>query len=653
MLSYSSSKLFVRTLVFFCLLTSDFLLLAQAPQGIPYQAIARNASGVAIANTAVKVRFSIRDSIATGAIKYQETHNPTTSALGLFSLNVGMGTVVSGTFSGINWGKNAKFLQVELDPAGGSSYTDLGTTQMMSVPFALYAANVEPGPQGPVGPQGEQGPQGIAGPQGEPGAAGPQGPQGLTGATGPKGDQGPSGPQGPQGEQGQAGPGFSNGTATNQMIYWNGSSWSAINPGVDGQSLTICNGVLTWATDGICPASSPPQVNTATTTGITSISAISGGNITSNGGGTIIARGGCWSTNQNPTVLLSTKTNEGKGLGSFVSNLTDLIGNTVYYVRAYATNTSGTTYGTQVSFSTTGIVLPTVVTSAVTSITGTTSISGGNVVSDGGSGIIERGICWSKSQNPTVALSTKTSNGLGSGSFSSNLINLIPNTLYYVRAFATNSLGVNYGNQVNFTTGNITYASGAGATDLDGNTYNSIIINGQEWMTENLKVGKYRNGDAIPSNLSDLSWSSTTNGACAIYGNETVNNEIFGKLYNWYAVADPRGLCPYGWRVGNDSDWAALENVLGGPSAGGKLKSLSFWANPNVGATNESGFSALPGGYRRDLGEFGYLGNRGWWWCPDVPNSLSWYRNIIDGSAGIGRASTTKTHGFSVRCVKD
>jgi hypothetical protein len=128
-------------LISFYLLTSSFLLHAQAPQGIPYQAIARNASGVAIANTAVKVRFSIRDSIATGAIKYQETHNPTTSALGLFSVNVGMGSVVSGTFSGINWGKNAKFLQVELDPAGGSSYTDLGTTQMMSVPYALYAEN--------------------------------------------------------------------------------------------------------------------------------------------------------------------------------------------------------------------------------------------------------------------------------------------------------------------------------------------------------------------------------------------------------------------------------------------------------------------------------------------------------------------------------
>ena len=115
--------------------------MSQAPQGIPYQAIARNASGQPIASTAVKVRFTIRDSIATGAIKYQETHKPTTSALGLFSVNVGMGTVVSGSFSGINWGKNAKFLQVEMDPAGGANYTDLGTTQMMSVPYALYAGS--------------------------------------------------------------------------------------------------------------------------------------------------------------------------------------------------------------------------------------------------------------------------------------------------------------------------------------------------------------------------------------------------------------------------------------------------------------------------------------------------------------------------------
>lgn len=116
---------------------------AQAPQGIPYQAVARNSSGAILASTAISVRFTIRDSIATGAIKYRETFSVTTSAQGMFSVNVGQGTVVSGTFAGINWGSNAKFMQVEMDPAGGSSYIDMGTTQMMSVPYALSSGSLK------------------------------------------------------------------------------------------------------------------------------------------------------------------------------------------------------------------------------------------------------------------------------------------------------------------------------------------------------------------------------------------------------------------------------------------------------------------------------------------------------------------------------
>ncbi len=116
---------------------------AQAPQGIPYQAVARNSSGVILASTAISVRFTIRDSIATGAIKYRETHSLTTTALGMFSVNVGQGTPVTGMFSGINWGTNAKFMQVEIDPAGGSSYIDMGTQQMMSVPYALNSGSLK------------------------------------------------------------------------------------------------------------------------------------------------------------------------------------------------------------------------------------------------------------------------------------------------------------------------------------------------------------------------------------------------------------------------------------------------------------------------------------------------------------------------------
>jgi hypothetical protein len=130
-------KIFLRTLSIF-LFTAN-VAVAQAPQGIPYQAAARNSSGAILASTAISVRFTIRDSIATGAIKYRETHSVTTSAQGMFSVNVGQGTVVSGTFAGINWATNAKFMQMEMDPAGGSSYIDMGTSQMMSVPYAKYA----------------------------------------------------------------------------------------------------------------------------------------------------------------------------------------------------------------------------------------------------------------------------------------------------------------------------------------------------------------------------------------------------------------------------------------------------------------------------------------------------------------------------------
>lgn len=119
------------------------IAMAQAPQGIPYQAVARNSSGAILASTSISVRFTIRDSIATGVIKYRETHSVTTTAQGMFSVNVGQGTPVTGTFSGINWGTNAKFMQVEMDPAGGSSYIDMGTTQMMSVPYALSSGSIK------------------------------------------------------------------------------------------------------------------------------------------------------------------------------------------------------------------------------------------------------------------------------------------------------------------------------------------------------------------------------------------------------------------------------------------------------------------------------------------------------------------------------
>jgi uncharacterized protein (TIGR02145 family) len=369
----------------FLLFTSSFLLFAQAPQSIPYQAIARNASGVAIANTAVKVRFSIRDSIATGAIKYQETHNPTTSALGLFSVNVGMGTVVSGTFSGINWGKNAKFLQVELNTTGGSTYTDLGTTQMMSVPYALQANSIKM----------------------------------KTSATG-------------------------------DTLY-SGNGNYLIIPG-----LSAANPIL-----------NQPE---------------------------------------------------------------------------------------------------------------------------------------------------------------------------------------------------------APVTDIDGNVYQTVRIGSQVWMKENLKVSKYRNGSAITTNFTDFEWQNATTGSFAIYGNLAANNTTYGKLYNWYAVADSRGLCPTGWHVPTDSEWYILENYIDptvndpiatgfrGADGGGKLKAVSsLWVSPNTGATNSSGFTGLPGGSRNNNGSYYGISSYSYWWSStEGLLSKALGRYLFNSDAKSYRYSDyAKTDGISVRCLKD
>lgn len=196
---------------------STSLLHAQAPQGFNYQGVARNSMGTVINNKAIGLRISLHNGSATGAVIYSETHAITTDQYGVFALVVGTGHAVSGTFNSINWGNGNKFLQVEMDPMGGSSYMDMGTSQLMSVPFAMYAANSQVGPTGPQGPQGPigltgpagpQGPTGLTGATGATGAVGPQGatgPQGPIGLTGPQGPVGATGPQGPQGPQGPAG----------------------------------------------------------------------------------------------------------------------------------------------------------------------------------------------------------------------------------------------------------------------------------------------------------------------------------------------------------------------------------------------------------------------------------------------------------------
>jgi uncharacterized protein (TIGR02145 family) len=202
----------------------------------------------------------------------------------------------------------------------------------------------------------------------------------------------------------------------------------------------------------------------------------------------------------------------------------------------------------------------------------------------------------------------------------------------------------------------------ATVTDVDGNVYNTVQIGGQCWMAENLATETYNDGSAIPTGLSNSAWQLTTSGAFAVYDDAPANKGTYGLLYNWYAVADPRGICPAGWHVPTDGEWTELTDHLGGePIAGGPMKTTGtlgagtgLWNAPNTGATNISGFSGLPGGCRNFNGYYYDLGYYGFWWSATESSTLNaWYRRLDNDYTVVSRFDVYKILGFSVRCVQD
>jgi uncharacterized protein (TIGR02145 family) len=206
-------------------------------------------------------------------------------------------------------------------------------------------------------------------------------------------------------------------------------------------------------------------------------------------------------------------------------------------------------------------------------------------------------------------------------------------------------------------------------TDIDGNTYQTVLIGAQEWMAENLRTGTYANGDPIPNVTDNTAWSQLGSGAWSNYLNNTANDATYGKLYNWFAATDPRNVCPQGWHLPTDAEWQELELVLGMPpgevnstswrglaqNVGGKIKATTLWNAPNNGATDESAFSGLPGGYRDgNNGLFTVLGISGYWWSATQSGvEVAWYRTLIHNGAGARRDDYLERGGFCLRCVRD
>jgi uncharacterized protein (TIGR02145 family) len=369
------------------------MLFAQAPALIPYQAVARDASGQTLNGTTINTRFTIHDGTATGTTVWQEVQTVTTSGLGLFTAQLGS----SVSLNGVNWANGSKFMQVEIDL--GQGFVDIGTQQMLSVPYALHAGSV------------------------------------------------------------------------------------SLNVSATGDTLFVGNGEYV-----IVPGISAANAN---------------------GGGTS---------------------------------------------------------------------------------TGTTLHSCGapNV------------------HNP-----------------------------------------------------DLTYGS---MTDQEGNVYKTIVIGTQEWMAENLNTSIYRNGDAIVTDLDNSAWGATTSGAWSYYNNDASYACPYGKLYNWFACTDARGLCPTGWHVPSDAEWILFANFLGGEGiAGGKTKALGtlesgtgYWLDPNLGATNESGFSGIPSGARYLDGGTGNMGAYCFWWSSSEFDSiLAWSQDRLVNNNVAHRFNNDKNYGFSVRCLRD
>jgi uncharacterized protein (TIGR02145 family) len=192
--------------------------------------------------------------------------------------------------------------------------------------------------------------------------------------------------------------------------------------------------------------------------------------------------------------------------------------------------------------------------------------------------------------------------------------------------------------------------------DYDGNAYPTITIGTQTWMAEDLRVTHYRNGNAIPNITDNAAWAALATGAYCWFNNDLTTNEKYGALYNWYTVNDSRGLCPQGWHVPTDAEWTALTSYLGGTSvAGGKMKSVStFWTSPNTDATNNSGFSGHPGGYRNYDGTFFDLGiNLDLWSSTEYSTANAWYRYLHNSNSNVGVGDCPKRSGMSVRCLRD
>ena len=376
-----------------------------------------------------------------------------------------------------------------------------------------------------------------------------------------------------------------------------------------------------------------PNLTTIAASNITSSSVVCGGNITSDGGSTIVARGVCWSTSQNPTIN-DNHTLDGIGSGSYTSTITGLLDSTTYYVRAYATNSAGIAYGSQVSFTTiANASIATLTTTTISSITNTTATSGGNITSDGGAMVTARGVCWSTSKNPTIN-DNYTIDGTGGGIFTSNITGLTAGATYYLRAYATNSVGTAYGNEVSFTAtanailptvttsnlSNLTFTEATLGGNVSAYGSSAVTARGICWSTSpNPTINDKHTNNGIgtgsfTSSITGLTAGTTyyvrayaTNSDGTAYGNQiTLSLSSINNATNAYfsvSAANKVYFSPGNlqWSAKNGGSTATTHAVMGGGTAAGTWRFA-----PNQGVTIGSDNAKISSTYSNWIDLFGW-----------------------------------------------
>jgi len=293
-------------------------------------------------------------------------------------------------------------------------------------------------------------------------------------------------------------------------------------------------------------------------------------------------------------------------------------------------------------------VVPSVETFEPYNITDSSAMVTGNIISQGEDSVIVSGIVWSTSPNPTVALTTKTTGGIKSGYFTDTVLGLTEYTTYYVRAYATNSIGTGYGAEWEFTTYGHVF-------DYDGNLYIGTVVGTQIWMTQNLKTTRLNDGTPIANVADSATWVNLSSPGYVWYNNDPVTYADYGILYNWFTV-NTGMLCPVGWHVPTEEEVNVAITFAGGPLvAGGYYKEpgTAHWQPPNTGAELDTEFGLLPGGVRTDLGVFVGIGTNGAWWTSTKITADPTGFSATYDSAAMTVNTVSEKYGASIRCIKD